>query len=262
MIVGLGVLIIVGLIWCFYRACRRRKSSRRAQNLYFIGHRRGESTGSHSSISHLNPNRLSVPVHRICFFFNGMLPVRERRRNPDWNIEGEPGSSRRSSIADDSPSRRGSDSFVSAPNIHAQNDTPPASPAAAWSPLQTISRWWTSVSPSKGMGYQAVNLLSVRKNSKFETDDDYHLEPTFTSPPPQNQAPNTRDDHTSRDDIPPVVVISNGERESVSRPQTPQSKTQPQSRGRLPSLRPNRPGRIVAVEDPSPSQPLPSADVS
>lgn len=261
-IVGLGVLILVGLIWYFCRAYRRRKYSRRAQGVYSLGHRRDDSAGSYSSTSHLNPNQLSLPVHRIRYFFNGMLPVRERRRNPDWNIEGEPRLSRRSSVVYDPPSRRESGSFTPAPSVHVQNDTPPISPAVTWSPLQTISRWWTSVNPSRGRDYQAVHLLSVRKNSKFGTDDnDNQPEPEFMSPPP-NQASNIQNERTSGDDVPPVVVISNGEGESASRPQTPQLETELLSRQRLPSLRPNRPGHIVAIQDPSSSRQLTSADVS
>ena len=260
-IVGLGVLILVGLIWCFYRAYRRRRYSRRAQGVYSLGHRRDDSAGSYSSTSHLNPSRLSLPVHRVRYFFSGMLPVRERRRNSDWNIDGEPELPRSSTVYDP-PSRRESGSLLTpAPSVHAQNDTPPASPAVTWSPFQTISRWWTSVNPSKGRDYHPLYLLEARKNSKFGTDDNNQPGPAFISPS-QGQASNTRNERTSEDDILPVVVISNGEREPASRPQTPQPETEPPSSQRLSSLRPNRPGNIVATQDPSPSQPLSSADVS
>jgi len=270
-IVGLGILIVAGLTWWFYRTYRRRRSSRRAQGLYpgtnhFLGHRRNESGGSYSSTSHLNamnPSQLSLPVRRIRLFFSGMLPVRERRRGSDWNIEGEPVLPRRSAVIYDTPSRRESVSFFTPPpSVHAQNDTPPASPITNWSPFRTISRWWTSANPSKGRDYQAVRLLSARKNSKFGTDDDNHPESAFTPPPPQNQASNTRSGHTSGEEIPPIPANSNGERGSISRPRTQQPEDEPPSNKRLPSLRPNRPGHIVATEDPSPSQPLPYADVS
>jgi len=269
-IVGLGILILAGLTWCFCRAYRRRKSSRRAQGAYpgtnhFLGHRRNESAGSYSSTSHLNamnPSQLSLPVRRLRFFFSGMMPVRERRRGSDWNIEGEPELPRRSAVVYDPPLRRESVSlFTPPPSIHAQNDTPPTSPTT-WSPFQTVSRWWTSANPSKGRDYQAVRLLSARKNSKFATDDDDHLESAFAFPPPQNRTSNIRGDHTSGEEILPVLVISNGERGSVSRPQTQQPEVGPPSSERLPSLRPNRPGHIVAIEDPSTSQPLQYADVS
>lgn len=260
---GLGVLILVGLIWCFYRAYRQRRYSRRAQGVYPLGHRRNESADSYSSVNRLNPSQLSLPVHRIRFFFSGMLPVRGRRRDPGWNIEGEPELPRRSPVAyDPPPSRRESGSlFTHTPDVHAQNDTPPASPAVTWSPLQTISRWWTSANSSRGRDYQPVHLLSARRNSRLGTDDDNQLDPA-SMPPPQNQVSNTRNERTSRDDIPPVVIISNDERESASRPQMPQPETEPPGRQRLPSLRPNRPGNIVAVQGPSSSRPLPSADVS
>ena len=262
-IVGLGVLILVGLIWCFYRAYRRRNYSRRAQGAYSIGHRRNESGGSYSSTSHLNPNQLSLPVHRIRFFFSGMLPVRERRRGSDWNIEGEPELPRRSSVTYDPPSHQENESlFAPGHSVHTQNDSPPASPAIPRSPFQTISRWWTSVSPTKDKGYQAVHLLPARKYSKSGTDDDNLPEPAFTPPPPRNQGSGTRNDRTSREGVPAAVVVSNGERASVSRVRTPQPETESHRRERLPSLRPNRPGRIVAIEDPPPSQLLPTADVS
>ena len=263
-IVGLGILILLGLVWCFYRAYRRRKYSRRAQGMYLgtnrsLGHHRNGSAGSYSSTSHLNAmnaSQLSLPMHRIRFFFSGMLPVRERRRGSDWNIEGDPGLPRRSFVIDDSSSRRESEPFFTpTPSIHTRNDTLPASPATTRLPFQRMSRWWASVSPSKGRDYQAVHLLSGRKGSKLGADDDNHPEPAPLSSPPQNH-------RTSREGIPPVITNLNGERESVSHPRTPQPETDPPNTRRLPSLRPNRPGRIVAIEDPSPSQPLPSADVS
>jgi hypothetical protein len=261
-VAGLGVLILIGLIWYFCRAYRRRRYSRRAQGVYSLGHRRSESAGPYSSTSRLNPSQLSLPVHRIRFFFSGMLPVRKQRRNPDWNIEGEPELPSRSSVAYDPPPRRESGSFSApAPSVHAQNDTPPASPAVTWSPFQTISRWWTSVNPSGGKEYQAVHLLPARNNSRFGTDDDNQLDPGFMSSP-QDQASNTRNERTSGDDIPSVIVISNGERESTSRPQTPQPETELLGRQRLQSLRPNRPGHIVATQGPPPPRPSPSADVS
>lgn len=261
-LVGLGVLILVGLVWCFRRAYRRRRYSRRAQGPYPLGHRRNESADSYSSVNRLNPSQLSLPVHRIRFFFSGMLPVRGRRRDPNWNIEGETELPRRSPVAYDPPSRRESGSlFTHTPDVHAQNDTPPASPAATWSPFQTISRWWTSATPSRDRDYRPVHLLSIRRNSRLGTDDDSQLDPG-SMPPPQNQVSNIRNERTSRDDIPPVVVISNDERESAPLPQTPQPETEPPGRQRLPSLRPNRPGHIVAIQDPSSSRPLPSANVS
>ena len=262
-IVGLGVLILVGLIWCFYRAYRRRKYSPREQGVYSIGHRRNESAGSYSSTSHLNPNRLSLPVHRIRFFFRGMLPVRERRRSLDWNIEGEPELPRRSSVTYDPPSHRESESFFRpAPSVHTQNDSPPASPETPWSPFQTISRLWVSASPSKGKEYQAVHLLPARKYSKSGTDDDNLPEPTFIPPPSQNRGSNARSDRTSREGISRAVAVSSGGRASGSGVWTPQPETEQPRRERLPSLRPNRPGRIVAIEGPPPSQLSPSADVS
>ena len=271
-IVGLGVLILVGLIWCLHRAYRRRRYSRRAQDMYtgtnnHLGHRRNQSSLSYSSTSYLNaagPGQLSLPVHRIKFFFRGMFPVRERQRNSDWNIEGETGHSRRSSAAYDPPPRPESgSSFAPAPSVLVQNDTPPVSPEVAWSPFQTISRWWASITPPKNGDYESVHLVSPRKNSKFGTDDDDPPDPAFAYPPPQNQASTSRNDRTSGEGV-PAVVISEVKRESASRPQTPQPETEPPSpeRRRPPSLRPNRPGQIVAVEDPSPSHPLPSADVS
>lgn len=268
-IVGLVVLVLVGLTWWLYRIYARRRPSRRAQDVYSrtnhpFSHRRDESTGSYSSTSHLNamsPSQLSHPVHRLRFFFSGMLPVRERRKNSDWNIEGEPDLPRRSPVADDPPEHRESDSFFTpTPSIHTQNDPSPTSPVTTWSPLQTMSRWWTSVSPSKGKGYQAVHLLPTRKDSKFGADDDNHPEPTFMSPPPQNRASDIGNGRASGE-VPSVVVISNSERLSVSSPQTPHPETETAATKRLPSLRPNRPGYIVAVEDPSPSQ-LPPLDVS
>lgn len=268
-IVGLAVLILAGLVWWLYRVCVRRRPSRRAQDTYSGAnrssfHRRGESAGSNSSTSHLNPTHaspLSLPVHRIRYFFSGMLPVRERRRNTDWNIEGDPGFPRRSSTAYDLPSRRESDSyFTPPPSAHTQNDTPPTSPVA-WSPIRAMSRWWASVNPSKGRDYQAVHLLSARKDSKFGNDDDDHPDPA-SSPPLQNQASNTRNDHTTGEEALPAVAISNGEGVSTSRPQTPPPETELAGSKRLLSLRPNRRGDIVAVEDPSPTRPLPSADVS
>lgn len=265
MIVGLGVLIVVGLIWCLRRAYRRRRYSRRAQGTgNYFGHHRNQSALSYSSTSHLNPGQLLLPVHRIRFFFRGMFPVRERRRNSGWNIEGEPGLSRRSSAYDAPLRPESGSSFGPVPSVHVQNDTPPVSPATTPSPFQTISRWWTSISPSKNRDYQTVHLLSTRKNSKFGADDDDHPEPTFASPPPQHQASTSRNDRTSGQDVSPVLVISDRERESVSRPQTPQPETEPPSAERLrpPTLRPNRPGHIVAVEDPSPSHQLISPDVS
>ena len=261
-IVGLGVLILVGLFWWFCRVYRRRRSSRRAQGSNIsLSHRRGESAGSYTSTSHLNAmdgSQLSLPVHRIRFFFSGMLPVRERRRGSDWNIEGEPGLPRRSSIPYDSPERRETDSFFTpGPSAHARNDTPPASPGATWSPFQTISRWWTSASPSKGRDYQAVHLLSARKNSKFGTDDDYHPELGFISSPPRNQTSNIRNDHTSGERVPAVVATWNGEGNPLSTPHTPQPETESAGTKHLPALRPNRPGQIVAFEDPPPTQPSP-----
>jgi len=261
-IVGLGVLILVGLSWWLYHAYRRRTSSRRAQNAYpganrSLAHRRGESAGSYSSTSHLNPSQLSLPVHRIRFFFSGMFPVRERRRKPDWNIEGDPGLPGRSTVVYDLPSRRESDSFSTpTPTIHARNEPPPTSTVTTWPPLQRISRWWTSVNPSKGRDYQAVHLAPTRQNSKFDDDDD-HLEPAFPSPPLQNQASNIRDDQT-----PSVVAISNGEWGTVPHPQAPQPEAEQLSPTRLPILRPNRLGDIVVTGDPLPSQQLPSPDVS
>ena len=266
-IVGLGVLILAGLFWYLCRVYRRRRSSRRAQGAYSrtnhsLGHRRDESAGSYSSTSHLkamNASELSLPLHRIRYFFSGMFPVRERRRNSDWNIEGEPGLPRRSSITNDPSSHRESDSFFTpTSSIHAQNDTPPTSPAVNWSPFQTISRWWTSTSLPKGR--EAVHLLSARKGSKFGADDDNHLEPVFMSPPPRNQASNIRNDRTSEEEVPSVIIVSNGGRESVSSPQS--LETEPTGNKRLLSLRPNRPGHIVAIEDPSSSQSLSYADVS
>ena len=191
--------------------------------------------------------------------------MRERPRNTGWNIEGESALSRRSSAAYDPPPRPESGySTGPVPSVHVQNDTPPVSPVTASSTFQTISRWWTSISPSKNKDYQTVHLLSPRKNSKFGTDDDDHPEPAFASPPPQNRASTSRNDRTPGEEAPAVVVISDGERESVSRPQTPQPETEPSSakHPRPTSLRPNRPGHIVAVEDPLPSQQLSSADVS
>lgn len=265
-IVGLGVLILVGLIWCLHSAYRRRKYSRRAQGTGdYFGHHRNQSALSFSSTSHLNPGQLSLPVHRIRFFFRGMFPVRERRRNSGWNIEGESGLSRRSSVAYDPPLRpENGSSSGHAPSIHVQNETPPVSPTTASSPFQTIYRWWTAITPSKNRDYQTVHLLSTRKDSKFGTDDDDHLEPTFAPSPSQNQASTSRDDRTSGGEVPTVVIISDGERESVSRTQTPQPETEPPSakRSRPQSLRPNRPGHIVAVEDPPSSQQLTPADVS
>jgi hypothetical protein len=268
-IVGLGVLILVGVIWCLHRAYRRRRYSRRAQadtNSYF-GHRRNPSALSYSSTSHLNPTpprQLSIPVHRIKFFFRGMLPVRERQRNSSWNIEGEIGHFRRSSAAYDPPPRPESgSSFVPVPSVRVQNDTPPASPEVNWSPLQTISRWWASINPIQNEDYQPVQLLPPRKNSKFGADDDDQPDPAFASSSAQNQASTSRNDLTSGEEV-PAVIVSEVERESASRPQTPQPETEPLTPKRLrqPSLRPNRPGQIVAVEDPSSSHLLPSADVS
>ena len=210
----------------------------------------------------MNPSQLSLPVHRIRFFFSGMLPVRERRRGSDWNIEGEPEPPRRSPVAYDPPSHQENDSFFPhTPSVHTQNDTPPTSPVATWSPFRTVSRWWTSASPPKGNDHQTVHLLSARKDSKFGADDDNHPEPVFMSPPPQNQALDMGNNRTSGG-IPTAVVIPDSERESVSRPQTPESETELAGTKRLPSLRPNRPGHIVAIEDSSPSQSLPYPDVS
>ena len=264
-IVGLGVLFLAGLVWYLHRAYKRRRYSRRAQDSdNYFGHQRNQSALSFSSTSHLNPGQLSLPVHRIRFFFRGMFPVRERRRNSGWNIEGESGLSSRCSVAYDPPLRPQSGSSDPAPSVHVQNDTPPLSPTITASPFQTISRWWTSISPSKNRDYQTVHLLSTRKNSKFGTDDDDHPDPAFASPPLQNQASTSRNDGKPGEEAPPVVLISNGKRQPVSRPQTPQPETEPTSTKRLrpPSLRPNRPGHIVAVEDPLPSQQLTSADVS
>jgi len=268
-IVGLAVLALVGLIWLLYRY-RRRKSSRRAQGANrFPGHHRNESAASYSSTSYLNtmnPSQLPLPVHRIRFFFSGMFPVRERRRNSDWNIEGEPGLPRRSSVAYDPPSHRESDSFfTSTPSVHARNDTPPTSPTTTRSPrspFQAISRWWASANLAKSRDYQAVHLVSARKSSKLGTDDDNHPEPEFIPPPPQNQGSNIGNGRTSGEEIPPAVTTSNGEGQSAPRLQTLQPGTQPPNSKRLPSLRPNRPGNIVAVENPSPTQQLQSADVS
>lgn len=258
--------MLVGLIWCLRRAYRQRKYSRRAQGTdNYFGRHRNQSALSYSSTSHLNPGQLPPPLHRVRFFFRGMFPVRERRRNPSWNIEGESGLSRGSSAAYDPPSRPESGySSGPAPSVHVQNETPPISPVTASSPFQTISRWWTSISPSKNRDYQTVHLLSTRKNSKFGADDDDHPEPTFASPPPQNQASTSRHDHTSGDEATAVLVISHGDREPVSRPQTPQPETEPPSNKPLrpPSLQPNRPGHIVAVEDPPLLQQSTSAGVS
>ena len=262
-IVGLGVLIVVGLIWCLCRVYKRRRYSRRAQGT--IRHYRNQSGLSFSSTSHLNsapPSKYSLPVHRIRFFFRGMFPERGHR-GPSWNIEGESGPSRPSG-AYDPPSRPESgSSFTSLPSVHVQNDTPPISPEVTWSPFRGVSRWWSSISPTRGRDYQAVHLLSTRKNSKLGTDDDDYPEPTFASSSPQNHAPTSRNDRAS-EDVPAVLVISDGEGEPATRSPTPQPETEPPSpkRSRPSSLRPNRPGHIVAVEDPSPSQPLPSADVS
>ena len=263
MIVGLVVLILVGLFLWLYRAYRRRISSRRAQDAYpgpnqTLAHRRGESAGSYSSTSHLNsanPSQLSLPVHRIRFFFSGMLPVRERRRDTGWNIEGDPGLSRRPPAVYDPPVRRESDSFSTpTPSIHAQNDPPPTPTAATWPPLQKISRWWASVNPSKARDYQAVHLAPTRRDSKF--DDDY-LETALVSPPPPDRASGM-----GNGQIPSVVAISDGGGVSVPHPQTSQPEAEPTSPTRLPILRPNRLGDIVATEDPSPSQPIQSPDVS
>lgn len=263
MIVGLGVLVLVGLFWWLYRTHRRHASSRRAQNAYpgtnrTPAHRRGESAGSYSSTSHLNsPNtsQVSLPVHRIRFFFSGMFPVRERRRDTGWNIEGDPGLSRRTPAVYDPPSHRDSNSFSTpTPSIHAQNDLPPTPTAATWPPFQRISRWWASISPSKGRDYQAVHLAPTRKNSKF--DDDY-VETALVSPPLQNRASNV-----GNGQIPSVVAISDSGGVSVPHPQTSQPVAEPTSPTRLPILRPNRLGDIVATEDTSLSQPLPSPDVS
>ena len=263
MIVGLGVLVFVGLCWWLYHTYRRRISSRRAQNAYpgpsqTPAHRRGESGGSYSSTSHLNsanPSQLSLPVQRIRFFFSGMFPVRERRRDTAWNIEGDPGFSRRTPAVYDPPIHRASNSFSTpTPIIHAQDDPPPTSAAAAWPPFQKISRWWASVNPSKGREYQAVHLVPTRKDSKF--DDDY-LETALMSPPLPNQAPNI-----GNDQIPSVAAISDGGGVSVPPLQTSQPEAEPTSPTRLPTLRPNRLGDIVATEDPLLSQPLPSPDVS
>jgi hypothetical protein len=185
-----------------------------------------------------------------------MLPVRERRRKPDWNIEGEPGLSRRPPAAYDPPLRPESgSSFETVP-------TGPISPAGTWSPIQTISRWWTSINPSKNAEYQTVHLLSTRKNSKLGNDDEDHPEPAFTSPLPQSQVPTSGNERTPAE-VPPIVV-SDSERKPVSRPHTPQPETEPLGAGRprITSLRPNRPGNIVAVEGSPPSQPLLSVDVS
>ena len=260
-IVGLGVLVLVGLFWWLYRTYRRRISSRRAQNAYpgtnrSPAHRRGESAGSYSSTSHLNsanPSQVSLPVHRIRFFFSGMFPVRERRRDTGWNIEGDPGLSRRTPAAYDPPSRRESGSF-STPSAHAQNDPPPTPTTATWPPFQKLSRWWASFNPSKGRDYQAVHLAPTRKDSKY--DDDY-LETALVSPPPPNPASNL-----GNDQIPSVIAISDGGGVSVPHPQTSQPEAEPTSPTRLPILRPNRLGDIVATEDPPLSQPLPSPDVS
>ena len=262
-IVGLGILVLVGSFWCWYRFYKRRKSSRRAQDMYpgmdhSPTHRRNESAASYSSTTRLNASQLSLPVHRVRFFFSGMLPVRERQRNSDWNIEGEPRLPRRSSVAYDPSSRRESDSlFTHAPSM--QNDTPPNSPVTNWSPLQTISRWWMSANPSKSKDYQSVHLLSTRKNSKFGNDDDNHPEPAFVPPSPQNEIRNGR---ASEEGVSSVLIISNGERQSVSHPRSPHPEPESPNTDRLPSLRPNRPGHIVATEDPSHSQPLSPADVS
>lgn len=264
-IVGLGVLILAASIWYLRRTYRRRRYSRRAQPVgNYFSHRRNQSTLSYSSTSHLNPGQLSLPVHRIRFFFRGLLPVRERPRNSDWNIEGESGFSRRSSAAYDLHPRPESGSPGSAPSIHVQNDSPPVSPKTIPSPFQTISRWWTSISPSRNKDYQTVHLLSTRKNSKFGADDEDHLEPAFGSPSPQNRASTSGNDLTSGDQVPAVLVISDSEREPVSRLQTPQPEAEPPGSENLrpSSLRPNRPGHIVAVEDPSPSQQFSPANVS
>lgn len=259
-IVGLGVLIVVGLIWCLCRAYKRRRHSRRAQGTF--RHHRNQSGLSFSSTSHLNsaaPSQYSLPVHRIRFFFRGMFPMRGHR-SPSWNIEGESGPSRPSAPYDPPSRPESGSSFTSVPSVHVQNDTPPISPEVTWSPFRGVSRWWSSISPTKGRDYQAVHLLSTRKNSKFGTDDDDHPEPAFRSSSPQNHASTPRNGRTS-EDIPPVLVIPS-EGEPATRSPTPQPETEPLSpkRSRPPSLRPNRPGHIVAVEDPSPSQPLPSAN--
>lgn len=261
-IVGLSVLILAGLIWCLHRTHRRRRSLRRAQGTNgYLGHHRNGSSLSYSSTSHLNaqsPGQQRLPVHRIRFFFRGMFPVRERHKSSDWNIEGESVHSRRSSVAYDPPPDRESGSFsTSMPIDHAQNDTPPTSPAVTWSPFQTISRWWTSVGPSGGKDYQSVHLLPTRKNSKFGADDEDHPDAAFASPSHRNQASNSRNDRTSEEEVPP-----DGERERLSPPRTPRPETEPlgSKRSRPPSLRPNRPGHIVAV--PSSSRPLTTADVS
>lgn len=258
-IVGLGVLILVILFWWLYRVYRRRMSSRRAQDAYPganhpLAHRRGESAASYSSTSHLNStnaSQLSLPVHRIRFFFSGMFPVRERRRNSNWNIEGDSGFPGRTPAIYDPPSRRGSDSF-STSGIHARNDPPPTSTVATWPPIQKISRWWASVNPSKGSDYQAVHLAPTRQNSKF--DDDY-LEAALASPPFQSQASNV-----GNDQIPSVGAISDGERVPVPHSQISQPEAEPTSPRRLRSLRPNRLGDIVATEEPS--EPVSSPDVS
>ena len=263
-IVGLGVLILVGLIWCLGRVYKRRKYARRAQGTY-PSHRRNQSTLSYSSTSHLNPadpGRLSLPMHRIPFFFRGMFPARGQK-NPDWNIEGESTLSRRSSVAYDSPPHPESGSLLEpAPGIAVEDGTPPVSPAETWSPFRAVSRWWSSITTSKNGDYQTVHLLWARKNSKPGNDDDDILDPEFAAPPQNLQFTSMNDCIPS--EAPAVVVVPDDDNELVSRTQTLQLGTESTltSRPNTASLRPNRPGSIIAVEDPSLSQQVQSVGVS
>ena len=76
-------------------------------------------------------------------------------------------------------------------------------------------------------------------------------QPTTTPRPTLTQTTTSQSQQATIEQPRPTGRSPNGERESVSRPQTPQPETEPSNRKRLPSLRPNRPGRIVAIEDPS-----------
>jgi hypothetical protein len=142
-IVGLVILFLLGLILYLHRAYRRRGSSRRAQgDNSYLGHRRNQSALSVNSASYLNHSPSPLSVHRIRFFFRGMFPIREQRRNSAWNIEGESTLSRRPSAAYDPPPPPEDDPlFTPTTPSFPSHDTPPVSSAPARAPFQTISRW-------------------------------------------------------------------------------------------------------------------------